>query len=82
MLNCAYGKSCKRKRNHHSISLVHAEEEFWTNTEKFNVKKLKVLNNDLVAVTMRKYKKFLDQANNIGCNNTALIKNVLVWFSL
>ena len=58
MSNCAYGKCCESKRNHQSISLVRTEEELWTNTEKFNVKTLKVFNNDLVAVTMRKYKIF------------------------
>ena len=74
MSNCAYGKCCESKRNHQSISLVRTEEELWTNTEKFNVKTLKVFNNDLVAVTMRKYKIFWNKPTIVGATILDLSK--------
>ena len=74
MSNCAYGKCCESKRNHQSISLVRTEEELWTNTEKFNVKTLKVFNNDLVAVTMRKYKIFWNKPTIVGAKILDLSK--------
>ena len=74
MSNCAYGKCCESKRNHQSISLVRTEQELWRITEKFNVKTVKKFSNELVAVTMRKYKNFWNKPTIVGATILDLSK--------
>ena len=74
MSSCAYGKCCESKRNHQTISLVRTEQELWRSTEKFNVKTVKNFSNELVAVTMRKYKIFRNKPTIVGATILDLSK--------
>ena len=78
MSNCAYGKCCESKRNHKSISLVRTEQELWRSTEKFNVKTVKIFSNELVAVTMRKYKSFSNKPKIVEATILDNFENVYV----
>ena len=54
MINSVYGKMCENPRNRIQAYLIRSEEELLEQVAKFNFKSLKIFNEDLAAVTLRK----------------------------
>ena len=82
MVNSAFGKTCERKRNRIKVKLARSEDEAlkWTCTPQ--LKSLKIIGEDLAAISLNQIEILWDKPTIVGAFFSGSLQEAQVWLSL